>query len=62
MPYTHPMPPIRTLLVIALLLFTALVAWMWWSDWFLIDDCADIHGRWNAIDRVCEISATSARS
>jgi len=34
-----------------------MLIWAWSTDRFLIDDCRDAGGRWNAETRVCELSA-----
>jgi hypothetical protein len=50
--------PLLVLLVVAL---AALLVWLWWSDYVLIDKCLDAGGRWETDARVCAIDVTPAR-
>lgn len=34
------------LFVLLLVVLAALLAWLWWSDYVLIDRCLDVGGAW----------------
>jgi hypothetical protein len=55
------MSPLRILILAALLLASATLFWLWWTDWLLIRDCADAQGRWDAANRTCLIDAKTYR-
>ncbi|HKR17004.1 hypothetical protein [Rhizorhapis sp.] len=46
---------IRYLLLALLIILTAALIWLWWSDYWLIDQCLDQGGRWDPEKRVCRI-------
>ncbi|WP_199560107.1 hypothetical protein [Sphingomonas psychrotolerans] len=50
--------PLLVLLTVAL---AALLAWLWWSDYILVDKCLDAGGLWNAGTRICELQVTTIR-
>lgn len=50
--------PLLILLVVAL---AALLAWLWLSDYVLVDKCLDAGGAWNAEARTCVLGVTPAR-
>ncbi|MBB4641741.1 hypothetical protein [Rhizorhapis suberifaciens] len=49
---------IRFVILALLILLTAALVWLWWSDYVLIEKCLDHGGRWDADKRVCRISVT----
>jgi hypothetical protein len=50
--------PLLVLLIVAL---AALLAWLWSSDFILIDKCLDAGGRWHAEARTCMLTVTPSR-
>ncbi|MGV3769580.1 MAG: hypothetical protein ACO1NM_06080 [Sphingobium phenoxybenzoativorans] len=55
------MSPLRILILAALLLASAAIFWLWWTDWLLKRDCADAQGKWDATARTCLIDAKTYR-
>lgn len=51
-------PALLPALLLVLALAAAALLYLWWSDWFLIDDCRDMGGAWDADLRICAIDAT----
>jgi hypothetical protein len=49
------------LLVLSTVVLVALLAWLWSSDYILVDKCLDAGGRWNAATRICELRISPAR-
>lgn len=50
--------PLLVLLIVAL---AALLAWLWWSDFILVDKCLDAGGAWDAEARTCRLGVSPAR-
>jgi len=50
--------PLLVLLVVAL---AGLLAWLWWSDYILIDKCLDAGGAWDKARRTCMLTVTTVR-
>ena len=49
------------LLVMGIVALAALLVWLWWSDYMLIDKCLDAGGAWNAEGRTCTLTVTTIR-
>ncbi|MDV3458327.1 hypothetical protein RZN05_15120 [Sphingomonas sp. HF-S4] len=49
------------LLVLLLVALAALLAWLWWSDYLLIDQCLDAGGTWDDARRTCMLRVTTVR-
>jgi len=49
------------LLVLLLVVLAALLAWLWWSDYVLIDRCLDVGGAWDRTTRTCTLTVTTIR-
>lgn len=50
--------PLLVLLIVAL---AALLAWLWLSDYVLVDKCLDAGGAWDRETRICRLDVRPAR-
>lgn len=49
------------LLVMVVVALAALLTWLWWSDYILVDKCLDAGGAWNEAGRTCMLPVTPTR-
>jgi hypothetical protein len=47
-------------ILLALIIFGAIAAWFWGSEWLEIDKCLDGGGRWDDTNKSCQF-ATGAK-